>query len=225
MEWFVNFLCSRPAVSALNASDRIDFNERFNWLKPDDMIDAYDEALHRGLPYPILTVAEYLSLNEEGFGWGRAYRSAGYFSCIALWWVLSLDGISGRDPLTFPAVWCVKRNPFLSGTISLLQICKCLGNHLKNKVSKKLFFFRLLLWRNFLALTDIRRLNDPNNTAVKVESLDDGGLSGRALSKGKCIGGSSLNLHFVLVVMKGRRRRRFSHTTRVQKSKEISLLS
>ncbi len=49
------------------------------------MIEAYESALRKGLPYPILTVAEYLSLDEEGFCWGRIYRSAGYFSGICLW--------------------------------------------------------------------------------------------------------------------------------------------
>ena len=49
------------------------------------MMDAFEDALHKGLPYPILTVAEYLSVDEEGFCWGRTYRTAGYFSCIALW--------------------------------------------------------------------------------------------------------------------------------------------
>ena len=52
------------------------------------MVNAYEAALHKGLPYPILTVAEYLAWNEEGFGWGRTYRYAGYFSSIALWYVI-----------------------------------------------------------------------------------------------------------------------------------------
>ena len=68
-----------------NASDRIDYNERFNWKKPDDMEHAYELALHKGLPYPILTVAEYFAWDEEGFSWGRTYRAAGYYSCISLW--------------------------------------------------------------------------------------------------------------------------------------------
>ncbi|XP_057365578.1 uncharacterized protein LOC130686459 [Daphnia carinata] len=68
-----------------NMSDRIDYNERFGWKGPDDMVEGYEAALRKGLPYPILTVAEYLSLNDEGFGWGRTYRKAGYYSCIALW--------------------------------------------------------------------------------------------------------------------------------------------
>ena len=50
------------------------------------MVNGYEAALHKGLPYPILTVAEYLAWNEEGFGWGRTYRYAGYFSSIALWY-------------------------------------------------------------------------------------------------------------------------------------------
>ncbi|EFX87619.1 hypothetical protein DAPPUDRAFT_42960, partial [Daphnia pulex] len=73
------------SAGVFNLSDRIDYNERFGWRGPDDMVNEYHKALHKGLPYPILTVAEYLSLNEEGFGWGRTYRQAGYYSCIALW--------------------------------------------------------------------------------------------------------------------------------------------
>lgn len=73
------------AMAIFNSSDRIDYNERFVWKGPSDMVEAYDAALHKGLPYPILTVAEYLSLDEEGFVWGRTYRKAGYYSCIALW--------------------------------------------------------------------------------------------------------------------------------------------
>ena len=87
--FFFLFTKYKHSVSTANAvfneSDRIDYNERFGWKGPDDMVNAYDAALHKGLPYPILTVAEYLSLDEEGFGWGRTYRQAGYFSCITLW--------------------------------------------------------------------------------------------------------------------------------------------
>jgi len=66
-------------------SDRIDYNERFSWCGPTDMTDEYSRSLSKGLPFPILTVAEYLSLDDEGFGWGRIYRKAGYFSAITLW--------------------------------------------------------------------------------------------------------------------------------------------
>ena len=48
----------------------------------------------QGLPFPILTVGEYFTVDAEGFCWGRNYRDAGYFTCIFLWmafalWVLS----------------------------------------------------------------------------------------------------------------------------------------
>ena len=97
---------SFTAVVPLNSSDRIDYNERFKWDHPDDMVDAYSAALHKGLPYPILTVAEYLAWDEEGFGWGRAYRYAGYFSSIALWYVTNIT---------------IKKRPFLFSLLPLLR--------------------------------------------------------------------------------------------------------
>ncbi|ETN68600.1 hypothetical protein NECAME_15740 [Necator americanus] len=35
-------------------------------------------ALTKGLPFPILKIIEYLS--GDGFGWGRQYRVAGYYT-------------------------------------------------------------------------------------------------------------------------------------------------
>jgi len=77
-----------------NRSLDINFNERFHWITPDDMGRQYGEALAKGLPYPILTVAEYLAIDKDGFSWGRNYRSAGYYTSIILWaafttWLLS----------------------------------------------------------------------------------------------------------------------------------------
>lgn len=80
-------------IPQYNRSLDINFNERFYWIKPTDMRGHYREALVKGLPYPILTVAEYLTLDDEGFAWGRYYRIAGYYTSITLWaafasWVL-----------------------------------------------------------------------------------------------------------------------------------------
>ena len=47
--------------------------------------EEYAKALKKGLPFPILTVAEYMSVDAEGFCWGRTYRAAGYYTCIFLW--------------------------------------------------------------------------------------------------------------------------------------------
>ncbi|XP_022248481.1 dual oxidase maturation factor 1-like [Limulus polyphemus] len=58
------------------------------------MKEHYREAQIKGLPFPVLTVAEYLSLDTEGFSWGWQYRQAGYYSYVLLWtafalWILS----------------------------------------------------------------------------------------------------------------------------------------
>jgi dual oxidase maturation factor 1 len=39
----------------------------------------------QGLPFPILTVGEYFTVDAEGFCWGRSYRQAGYYTSFFLW--------------------------------------------------------------------------------------------------------------------------------------------
>lgn len=68
-----------------NVTSDIDFNERFMWINSQQMADSFREALVRGLPYPILTIAEYFMLGQEGLAWGGQYRAAGYFAIIMLW--------------------------------------------------------------------------------------------------------------------------------------------
>lgn len=63
----------------------INYNERFYWIEPNQMRQEHHNALERGLPYPILTVVEYLSQDDAGFNWSRQYRAAGYYSYIVLW--------------------------------------------------------------------------------------------------------------------------------------------
>lgn len=71
----------------------VDFNERFLWLDSYQMGNSFKDALVRGLPYPILTIAEYFTIGQDGLAWGGQYRAAGYFAIIMLWtsfsvWVL-----------------------------------------------------------------------------------------------------------------------------------------
>lgn len=47
----------------------------------------YRAAQFRGLPLPILWIAEYFTFDGEGIRWGRHYRQAGWFSHIMLWLV------------------------------------------------------------------------------------------------------------------------------------------
>lgn len=63
----------------------INYNERFYWIEANQMAHEHQKALERGLPYPILTVVEYLSQDDGGFNWSRQYRSAGYYTYIILW--------------------------------------------------------------------------------------------------------------------------------------------
>lgn len=72
-----------PRIKRLNVD--INYNERFYWIAPNQMRQEHQKALERGLPYPILTVVEYLSQDEAGFSWSRQYRLAGYYAYISLW--------------------------------------------------------------------------------------------------------------------------------------------
>ncbi|VDL86983.1 unnamed protein product [Nippostrongylus brasiliensis] len=48
------------------------------------MAEELRSAYFRGLPYPILSVLEYFSLNQDAFDWGRHYRTAGHYTSAAI---------------------------------------------------------------------------------------------------------------------------------------------
>ncbi|KAK6620538.1 hypothetical protein RUM43_010830 [Polyplax serrata] len=73
------------ALPGTNRSEDIDFNEKFQWIESHEMETTYKQSLKKGLPFPILTVAEYLSQCQEGFNWGVHYRAAGYYAGVTLW--------------------------------------------------------------------------------------------------------------------------------------------
>lgn len=64
----------------------VEYNERFYWRKPLEMSDCFKDALYRGTPFPIVSLAEYFSLHQEGFSWGGKYREAGYYASVMLWY-------------------------------------------------------------------------------------------------------------------------------------------
>ncbi|KAL3185350.1 hypothetical protein MRX96_030167 [Rhipicephalus microplus] len=70
--------------------EEINFNERLTWRRPTQVKEDYREALVKGLPFPILTIAEYFSQDMDGFCWGRRYRLAGHYAFIMLWTSLAL---------------------------------------------------------------------------------------------------------------------------------------
>ncbi|KAK6746263.1 hypothetical protein RB195_012400 [Necator americanus] len=68
------------------------YNERFSFAEVNKMEKELSNALTKGLPFPILKIIEYLS--GDGFGWGRQYRVAGYYTACMLWlsfytWIIS----------------------------------------------------------------------------------------------------------------------------------------
>ena len=46
----------------------------------------FREGQQKGLPYPILWIAEYFVLDGEGVRWGRHYRQAGFYTHIMMWY-------------------------------------------------------------------------------------------------------------------------------------------
>lgn len=73
----------------------INYNERFHWDQPDRMAVEHLDALKRGLPYPILTVTEFLSQDYDGFNWTGKIRVAGQYCALVLYaslasWFLTL---------------------------------------------------------------------------------------------------------------------------------------
>lgn len=70
--------------------DGINFNEKFDISSVGSMTAELQAAYRKGLPYPMLKLLEYFSLNQGAFDWGRNYRLAGHFTGAALWTGLGL---------------------------------------------------------------------------------------------------------------------------------------
>lgn len=79
------YLCQFSASHDADWVSDIDFNEQFQWVNTHQMEESFKEALDRGLPFPILTVAEYFTIGQEGLAWGGKYRAAGYYAIVMLW--------------------------------------------------------------------------------------------------------------------------------------------
>lgn len=78
-------------------NETIDYNERFSWDNAGWLVgraffgpyagrfnQEFRAAQRRGLPYPILWIAEYFTVDGEGLRWGRFYLQAGFFTHIML---------------------------------------------------------------------------------------------------------------------------------------------
>ncbi|XP_068000306.1 dual oxidase maturation factor 1 isoform X2 [Melanerpes formicivorus] len=89
---FVGAVVLRAPVQQLN--ETIDYNEFFSWGLGADYEQSYVAGLQKGLPSPILYVAEKFRARSPCGVQGQ-YRSAGHYASITLWmafcsWLLAL---------------------------------------------------------------------------------------------------------------------------------------
>ncbi|XP_046554506.1 dual oxidase maturation factor 1-like [Haliotis rubra] len=88
----------------MQLNETINYNEHFSWEWRQGRLGfgpfagrfarEYRAAQFRGLPLPVLWIAEYFTFDGEGVRWGRFYRQAGWYTHILLWtafplWVLA----------------------------------------------------------------------------------------------------------------------------------------
>lgn len=82
--------------------ETIDYNEAFRWSNPwaqgrlgfgifaGRVAREFRAAEQRGMPYPILWIAEYFTLDGEQIRWGRKFRLGGWYAHIFLWLAFAL---------------------------------------------------------------------------------------------------------------------------------------
>ncbi|XP_074091419.1 dual oxidase maturation factor 2 [Macrotis lagotis] len=87
----VNITLTGTPVHQLN--ETIDYNEKFSWIFGDNYVKQYGQALQRGLPNPVLYLAEKFT-PASPCGLYQQYRLAGHYASATLWvafcfWLLS----------------------------------------------------------------------------------------------------------------------------------------
>ena len=65
----------------------------FIYITDGELNRDFRKAKHDGLPYGIVWVVEYFTLDGGGFRWGRLYQQAGFFTHCLLWYI-NLSSIS-----------------------------------------------------------------------------------------------------------------------------------
>ncbi|NWW03462.1 DOXA1 factor, partial [Oreocharis arfaki] len=88
----VNITLRGNPVKQIN--ETINYNEHFPWNFGADYDRSYSEGLEKGLPSPILYVAEKFS-TQSPCGMHRQYRIAGHYASLVLWlafctWLMSI---------------------------------------------------------------------------------------------------------------------------------------
>ncbi|XP_042888706.1 dual oxidase maturation factor 1-like isoform X2 [Penaeus japonicus] len=96
-DWEVGQLTTRTAYRAGTAEEitakvgvRLGLRSVNVTLKAGQIQRDFRAAQQRGIPYPILWVAEYFTYDGEGFRFGRHYRLSGWFAHICVWFAFPL---------------------------------------------------------------------------------------------------------------------------------------
>ncbi|XP_004709550.1 dual oxidase maturation factor 2 [Echinops telfairi] len=97
----INITLTGTPVQQLN--ETINYNEKFSWRLGEDYEEEYAEALGRGLPDPVLYLAEKFTPSSP-CGLYRQYSLAGHYASATLWvafclWLLSNALLSMPVPL------------------------------------------------------------------------------------------------------------------------------
>ncbi|XP_019524221.1 PREDICTED: dual oxidase maturation factor 2 [Hipposideros armiger] len=97
----INITLTGTPVQQLN--ETIDYNEQFSWRPGKNYAEDYEEALEKGLPDPVLYLAEKFTRSSP-CGLYQQYRLAGYYASATLWvafclWLLSNALLSMPVPL------------------------------------------------------------------------------------------------------------------------------
>ncbi|XP_006831759.1 PREDICTED: dual oxidase maturation factor 2 [Chrysochloris asiatica] len=97
----INITLTGTPVQQLN--ETIDYNEKFSWRLGENYAEEYTEALEKGLPDPVLYLAEKFTPRSP-CGLYHHYRLAGYYASATLWvafslWLLSNVLLSMPVPL------------------------------------------------------------------------------------------------------------------------------
>ena len=95
------------------------FHSCLNYFLVTAMERELESALHKGLPYPILKVIEYLSVDRAGFVWGRRYRLAGYYTFVILWY----------EPCFFAPIFLSFHNLLLTPFMTVSKTIKLKRHH------------------------------------------------------------------------------------------------
>lgn len=105
-------------VPKFQLNNDIQYNEYFSWSDPEwrhrVLVESLEEAIFRGTPGPILSVAEAMAVDAEYIRWGREYRVAGYYTWIFMWLGFSFGTLSFF-------VYSVIGNSVLSGFLQLFN--------------------------------------------------------------------------------------------------------